>query len=45
VNELFGIVPSPLLIAIFVFGVAVTLFACLPTAWVARLIELWRRRK
>jgi hypothetical protein len=43
-QELFEIVPAPVVIAVFVFGVAVTVLACLPTEWVGRVVELARKR-
>ena len=43
-KEAFDLLPWPLLLAVMALGVALVLIACLPTAWVDRLLRYLRER-
>lgn len=43
-NEVYGQLPIPLMIAVMLFGIAVVLIACMPTAWVDRAYKALRKR-
>lgn len=44
VKEAFDLLPWPLMLAIMGLGVGLVLVACLPTAWVDRLVRFLHRR-
>ncbi|MFZ5926913.1 MAG: hypothetical protein ACOYX1_05650 [Acidobacteriota bacterium] len=43
-QEVFELLPWPLMLAVMALGVTLTLVACLPTAWVDRLLRFLRER-
>lgn len=43
-QEAFDLLPWPLMLAVMGLGVALVLIACLPTAWVDRLIRSLQKR-
>lgn len=43
-KEAFELLPWPLLLAVMALGVTLVLIACLPTAWVDRLLRYLRER-
>jgi len=44
VKEAFDLLPWPLMLAVMALGVTLVLIACLPTAWVDRLLRYLRER-
>jgi hypothetical protein len=44
VKEAFDLLPWPVLLAVMALGVTLVLIACLPTAWVDRLLRYLRDR-
>lgn len=44
VNEVYGQLPIPLMIAIMLLGIVLVLIACTPTAWVDRAYKSLRKR-
>ncbi len=44
VSEVYAQLPLPLLIGLMLFGVIAVLIACMPTAWVGRVVEALKRR-
>jgi hypothetical protein len=44
VKEAFELLPWPLLLAVMTLGLTLVLIACLPTAWVDRLLRYLRER-
>lgn len=43
-KDTWDLLPWPLLLAVMGFGVGLVLIACLPTAWVERLLRYLRAR-
>ena len=43
-KEAFDLLPWPLMLAVMALGVTLVLIACLPTAWVDRLLRYLRER-
>ncbi|MBI4890517.1 MAG: hypothetical protein HY821_07815 [Acidobacteria bacterium] len=43
-SEVYAQLPMPLLIGLMLFGTAVVLIACMPTAWVGRVVDALKRR-
>jgi hypothetical protein len=43
-NQTYDLLPWPLLLAIMAVGVTLVLIACLPTAWVDRLLRFFQQR-
>jgi len=44
VKEAFDLLPWPVMLAVMGLGVSLVLVACLPTAWVDRLVRFLHRR-
>lgn len=44
VQEAFDLLPWPLMLAVMTLGVTLVLIACLPTAWVDRLLRFLNKR-
>ncbi len=43
-QEAFDLLPWPLMLAVMTLGVTLVLIACLPTAWVDRLLRFLNKR-